>query len=316
MLGEKPWSEWSLRNEVLKAETGFNKEEFEFIFTLCKDSLQGFHGTKRMRHSSPMAPSKTFLSRHNLLLLVLVSLWKNPTEMTLADTFKTPRKTIVDTRTRLYPLLLPCLAHFIQVPQHQTPRIETEPLTGVQLVVDSTPTPIPKPQLREDRKLYYNFKKRPTPYAMKTQIAVGLDLKIWDVSSTYPHSVHDLKVLDESMVPGLLHEQKKALGDSAYQSAPNFVTPFKKPRGGELKRSEKLFNKKLNHVRVTVENVFKRVKDFRIVSNIYRGDYHNLQEFNVIFKLVCALVNIHFQKNPIRRNQAQRQKLKKAKNLG
>ena len=88
------------------------------------------------------------------------------------------------------------------------------------------------------------------------------------------------------------------------------MTPHKKPRRGELTRQQKLFNKQLNHVRVTVENVFKRVKDFHIISDIYRGDYRDLPRFNVIFKLVCALVNIHFQKRPIRREQAQRKKLK------
>lgn len=309
-LDEKPWSEWSSSDIVLKEKTGFTKEDFEFIFTLCKDNLTGFHGKKRVRHGHDTARSQTFLSRHNLLLLALVSLWKNPTEKQLAHDFNTPQQTISDSLSRVYPLLYQCLDPFIRVPEHQTPRIDTKALAGVQLIVDSTPTPIPKPQDHADRKLYFNFKKKPTPYAMKTQIAIGLDLKIWDVSDTHPHSVHDLTVLQGSLVPGLLHEQRKALGDSAYQSAPNFVTPHKKPRRGELTRQQKLFNKQLNHVRVTVENVFKRVKDFHIISDIYRGDYRDLPRFNVIFKLVCALVNIHFQKRPIRREQAQRKKLK------
>ena len=95
-----------------------------------------------------------------------------------------------------------------------------------------------------------------------------------------------------------------------YQGEKDFITPFKKPQKRPLPSQQKLFNKQLNHVRVTVENVFKRVKDFHIISDIYRGDYRDLPRFNVIFKLVCALVNIHFQKRPIRREQAQRKKLK------
>lgn len=241
------------------------------------------------------------MSRHNLLLLALCSLWKNQTEKELADKFGIPRVTIHDSKARLFPLLEGCLRTFVKIPGSPTHRIDKEPLKGVFLVVDSTPTPIPKPSSREDRKLYYNYKKRPSAYAMKTQISIGLDLNIWDVSATHPHSVHDTTVLHESAVPALLSDRKRALGDSAYQGEPNFVVPFKKPRGRELKRAQKLFNKQLSHVRVAVENVNKRIKDFRIVSDVYRGDYHKLDEFNTAFKLVCALVNIHFQKHPLRR---------------
>lgn len=121
---------------------------------------------------------------------------------------------------------------------------------------------------------------------MKTQAAVGLDLKIWDVWSTYPHSVHDLTVLRESRVPGLLSNSKKAVGDSAYQGEPNFVVPHKKPRGRELSRQQKLYNKQVGHVRVAVENVFKRLKDFGIISDIYRGDYQKLDDSIVFLNCV------------------------------
>ena len=131
------------------------------------------------------------------------------------------------------------------------------------------------------------------------EVAVGLNLRIWDVSNTFPHSVHDLTVLHSTNVPTLLSEEKKAVGDSAYQGEPNFVIPIKKPRTRELKRSEKLFNKQVSHVRVAVENVFKRIKDYHIISDIYRGDYHKLADFNIIFRLVCAIVNIQFQRHPI-----------------
>ena len=136
---------------------------------------------------------------------------------------------------------------------------------------------------------------------MKTQIGVGLDLKIWDVSETHPYSVHDLTVLHGSRIPALLSDSKKAAGDSAYQGEPHFVVPIKKPRGRQLSEEQKLFNRQVAHVRVAVENVFKRLKHFHIIKDVYRGDYHKLSEFNCIFKLCCALTNIHFEKHPLRR---------------
>ena len=79
------------------------------------------------------------------------------------------------------------------------------------------------------------------------------------------------------------------------------IVPYKKPPRRQLRRNEKLFNKQVSHVRISVENVFKRVKDFKIISQIYRGDYHKLADFNCIFKLVCALVNLMFEKHPLYR---------------
>lgn len=79
------------------------------------------------------------------------------------------------------------------------------------------------------------------------------------------------------------------------------VTPFKKPRSRELTQEQKLFNEQISHVRITVENAFKRVKDFKIISNTYRGDYHKLDQFSCIFKLVCSLVNLQLEKHPLRK---------------
>jgi len=193
-----------------------------------------------------------------------------------------------------------CLSRLVKVPP-SAPRFDDGPLKGVFLVIDSTPTPIPKPPNREDQKRYFNFKKKGTRYAMKTQCAVGLDLKIWDVSDTYPHSVHDLTVLRGSDAFEMISQENRGLGDSAYIGEPRMLTPFKKPRGRQLRQREKLFNKQISHVRITVENVFKRVKDFKIISETYRGDYHKLGDFNCVFKLVCSLVNLGFEKHPLYR---------------
>ena len=142
---------------------------------------------------------------------------------------------------------------------------------------------------------------------MKTQAAIGLDLTIWNV--TDPHSVHDLTVLCNSSLKNLLSQERKGLGDTAYIGEANVVTPHRKPRGRELTQKQLLFDKQVSHVRIAVENAFRRVKDFKIISDTYRGDYHKLEEFNCIFKLVCALVNLSFRKHPLRREMRTAKKL-------
>ena len=83
-VGEKPWSEWSLITGKLKANTGFDKDEIDHLFTLCKDDLADFHGTKKARHVSG---ASSYLS--TTFCFLLHSLWKNPTEEDLSFTFKT-----------------------------------------------------------------------------------------------------------------------------------------------------------------------------------------------------------------------------------
>ena len=127
MVEEKPWSDWSATSGKLKQKTGFDKDEVERIFTLCKDELTNFHGVKKTRRNAGASISRRFLSCHNLLLLGLHSLWKNPTDEDLADTFNTPRETIRDTKKRLFPIMQQCLQHFIQAPA-SPPRFEGGPL--------------------------------------------------------------------------------------------------------------------------------------------------------------------------------------------
>lgn len=97
--------------------------------------------------------------------------------------FKAPPQTISDMRRRLFHLMAQRLAHLVSIPPRPQ-RFDSGPLKNA-VVIDTTPTPVPHPHRKEDCKLYFNYKKKPTKFAMKTQIAVELDLKIWDVSNTY-----------------------------------------------------------------------------------------------------------------------------------
>jgi hypothetical protein len=192
------------------------------------------------------------VQEHSYPVIICFSLrFTHSTTEELSDTFRTPAQTVSDTKLKLFPILLGCLTNFVKIPKWP-PHFESGPLKGVFIIIDSTPTPIPKPKLSADRKLYYNFKKRPSAYAMKTQVAIGLDLTIWDVSQTYPHSVHDLTVFRQSAVPPLLSEEKKALGDSAYQGEVNIIVPVKKRRNRGLTQAQKLFNKQVAHVRISI----------------------------------------------------------------
>ena len=62
------------------------------------------------------------------------------------------------------------------------------------------------------------------------------------------------------------------------------------------------FNQKLSEYRIVVENVIKRIKDWRILSNVYRHsiDSEKSLNINIVFKACCILTQLDLKKNPIR----------------
>jgi hypothetical protein len=70
------------------------------------------------------------------------------------------------------------------------------------------------------------------------------------------------------------------------------LTPFKKPRGGELTDLQKLFNSNLSKYRIAVEHVNRTIKRFKILQHRYR----NKQRKHLLrFSLICGICNAELQ---------------------
>jgi hypothetical protein len=67
------------------------------------------------------------------------------------------------------------------------------------------------------------------------------------------------------------------------------VTPFKKPRKGELTADQKAFNRSLSKFRILIEHVNRRIKRFKMFQ--YR--YRNKQRKHLLrFSLVAGFHNL------------------------
>ncbi|XP_066934300.1 uncharacterized protein [Clytia hemisphaerica] len=118
---------------------------------------------------------------------------------------------------------------------------------------------------------YYSRKQC---YTINTQAVVGGNLKILDVATGFPGSIHDARVLAHTSLfrkaerLEILTDPTKRidnntirpllLGDGAYPLVPWLVKPY--PFIPALSRSEKRFNKILSSARVTVERGFGILK--------------------------------------------------------
>jgi hypothetical protein len=105
-------------------------------------------------------------------------------------------------------------------------------------------------------------------------------------------SHHDFALFKSSRLA--LLPQIVLLGDTGYQGVDmlhyNSWTPFKKSKLCPLTPEQKQQNRTLSSCRITVENVIRTLKRFRILSSTYRN---RRKRFGLRLNLIAAIVNLH-----------------------
>lgn len=95
----------------------------------------------------------------------------------------------------------------------------------------------------------------------------------------------------------------KALGDKAYMGSEFVYVPYKKFKGKRFTKAKKDFNKLLSSNRVIVENVNKRLEDWKVLGTIYRGE-RNAEIVSMIVRVIVSLCNYTFETHPLRKNRS------------
>ena len=80
---------------------------------------------------------------------------------------------------------------------------------------------------------------------------------------------HDMTALAETETADIMAAAFSGIGDKGYQGS-GFITPFKKPQGGELLDWQKEFNAQVNRLRAPVERAIAHLKSWRILHTDYR----------------------------------------------
>lgn len=82
-------------------------------------------------------------------------------------------------------------------------------------------------------------------------------------------SVHDSVAIHVTPVTWILTKSGGVIADKGYQGC-GYVTPRKKPKGGELSVSDKRENKNVSRLRAPVERAMAHLKAWRILHTDYR----------------------------------------------
>ena len=80
---------------------------------------------------------------------------------------------------------------------------------------------------------------------------------------------HDMTALAETETADIIAAAYSGIGDKGYQGS-DFITPFKKPQGGELLDWQKEFKFEVNRLRAPVERAIAHLKSWRILHTDYR----------------------------------------------
>jgi len=104
-------------------------------------------------------------------------------------------------------------------------------------------------------------------------------------------SEHDFQLFKNSRC--ILAQEICLLADAGYQGIvalhPNSQTPAKKSKLHPLSHAQKADNRALSRKRILIENIIRRIKIFRILSERYRN---RRKRFGLRFNLIAAICNM------------------------
>ena len=263
--------------------TGFRVNEFERLFNDLETCLT-FKGRGRRTKFHPK----------DVLVLLLIYIRRYPRFEEMSAYFKIKVSTLEKIILRAIDVASKVVKrNYIEaLPLDELP--SWDPFNDCTLIVDATVQAIPRPKGPfEAIKPWYSGKHE--MYCLKSQVVINRAGLAVHIVSSKPGSIHDLKILKESMpdIDKFLEQfpdhGKKILADKGYvcdELNDRLVTPHK---GNMLTHEQIKFNEQLSKVRIKVENFFGRMKNcFMITSEKYRGDQ---SKYNDIFCLCAGLVN-------------------------
>uniref|UniRef100_A0A336MWE7 CSON005157 protein n=1 Tax=Culicoides sonorensis TaxID=179676 RepID=A0A336MWE7_CULSO len=120
------------------------------------------------------------------------------------------------------------------------------------------------------------YLSRKQTHSMKVQIVADHKLRIRQIITGYPGSVHDARIYNQCQLAlnssSYFNQNQYLLADSAYKLTNTIITPFRaNQRGDGDSNKKKEFNKRLSKYRVRVENTigglkerFESLKDLRV----------------------------------------------------
>jgi len=278
--------------------TGLTCEEFDRIYTQLEKQYPKYEQKRLGRKNRKRAigagrPYKLPLKERMLMLLFYYRLYTN---LALAGfLFDLNLSNVSRNIATIEPLIKTCLPIPEKITK-QTKRIHDldellKLYPEMKAFIDTTEQEIPRPKNKRRRKNYYSGKKK--KHTVKTQIMVNKKGLILHKTKHRKGKQHDYDLFKKTGPPPTPPEVEIGV-DLGYfgikKDYPelNVNIPVKKPKGKELTKQEKRYNKKQRKARVIVEHTISRIKKFQIMGQEFRN---RLTRYDRMTSIVCGLAN-------------------------
>ncbi|MDR0573378.1 MAG: IS5 family transposase [Tannerella sp.] len=156
------------------------------------------------------------------------------------------------------------------------------------VLIDVTESPVERPKKKQ--RLHYSGKKK--RHTQKTQIVADKASRKILCTDFAKGRKHDFKLFKDSRV--YLRKESKCVVDTGYQGMQklhiNSEHPKKRSKKHPLAKADKKQNRQISSTRITVENIIRDVKIFRIIAEKYRN---RRRRFSLRFTLIAAIYNLN-----------------------
>ncbi len=249
------------------------------------------------------------LSLKDRFLLVLFYYRTYTTQDLLALTFHVGQASVSRSMGALEPSIRQCVPLpskiYFDIKATRTLDDLEEIIPGMTALIDASEQQIQRPGRKDMERSHYSGKAH--RHTSKVQYTSATDGLILHKTRHSPGRIHDFTVFKKKhpTFPENLpckdggkdkkRTKVRELLDSGYQGINkefpdrDAVVPYKRARGTELSPEQKEFNKKHSKMRVYVEHAIRRVKRFRIMSDVYRN---RLKKYDTINDIVCGFANL------------------------
>jgi hypothetical protein len=235
----------------LHRTTGLEEEQFTELIRCVEEALdEPWHksvGRPRELDLPEAVAVACAYMRHNLV------------EDVLAEFFGVGQPTISRVITELTPIIEMVTAAEIPTVEHAA-----EAVAGRACLVDGTLGPC---WSWDGERELWSGKHKTTGHNFLVVSDLAGD--ILAVSDPVPGKTHDMKALEETGFDTVLINAGGVIADKGFQGA-GFVTPVRKPQGGELLSREEEFNNQISSLRAPIERVVANIKTWRILHTDYR----------------------------------------------
>eukprot|EP00054_Salpingoeca_dolichothecata_P027837 m.206321 g.206321 ORF g.206321 m.206321 type:complete len:448 (-) comp26060_c0_seq4:45-1388(-) len=155
------------------------------------------------------------------------------------------------------------------------------PAHGCVGFLDGTHVEICKPGFARSGMYYSGHKKK---YTCKINVIMMADGLVRLAGDVFPGSVHDSPAFEEvqhfAQFKNFLQQNQKCIyADKAYQLSPSVLTPYRTPEVQPNPEQAKMFNKKMNALRVSVEDGFQDIK--RLFPRMNHRDTNKILKLDI-----------------------------------